>query len=181
MFILLFLLSVVSGFFLAGFSGALLFGLFNTLAVRSMQRKTHSPIVYLAVFPIFSLLGYFLMIAFGLLGASETAHRRVEAIRTELKEQGHTPMWFIISEKRSSLYNRLLLNSRDKSKHLMGRAIDVYVIDIDGDGDYDGQDYKLIEKAAAKVSRATPELSGKTYHYLDKGLFSRRMVHVELK
>lgn len=181
MFILLFLLSVVSGFFLAGYTGALFFGLFNTLAVRSAQRKVRSPLVYFSLFAVFSLAGYLLMIGCGLLGASETVHRRVEAIRTQLKVEGHTPNWFIISQKRTSIYNKLLLNSVDKSKHLQGKAIDLYIIDIDGDNDYDREDYKLIEKAASKVNRTYPELSGKTFHYLNKGFFSRRMVHVELK
>ena len=179
--ILLVLLSILSGFFLAGIPGALLFGTFNTLAWKSLRRKETSTGALLFGFAGFSALGYLLMLGFGLLGATENAQKRVDAIRTNLEQDGYSPRWFIISQKRTWIYNKLLLNSVDKSKHMQGKAIDLYIIDIDGDGDYDKGDYTLIEKAAANVNRTSPELSGKTYSYLGKGFFSRCMVHVELK
>jgi len=97
MFILFFVASIVSGFFLAGIPGALLFGLFNSLALKFMIRKTLSKGVLLLGFAGFSSIGYMLMIGFGLLGASENVHRRVEAIREHLEIEGYSPRWFIIS------------------------------------------------------------------------------------
>ncbi len=119
------------------------------------------------------------MMGFGLVGSSERVHGRVEAIRTQLEQQGHSPQWFIISQRRYSFYNMILRNAVKKSNHLKGEAIDLYIIDINGDGVYDIHDFELINAASKKVGRSSPRLKGEVFDYLRRGFFSRRMVHVE--
>lgn len=106
----------------------------------------------------------------------------MENIEKELRRSGYNPQWFIISQKRMELYNNLLPNSRKngKSKHLKGKAIDIFVMDVDGDGKYDIKDYDLIKSASEKLAQQIPSTRGGVFNYLGKGYFTRHMVHVEL-
>lgn len=175
-------LSLLIGFLFAGIYGALAMGIILSLTISIIKSnfKTAS-IIYKTI--LFAVIGYLIMISVGLLNAEDSVHNKVNAIRNELKHQGYHPKWVIISQKRYEFYNNLLINSvkNGRSKHLKGLAIDLYVYDINGDGTYDIKDFELLKKASQKVGKANPKIRGNVYDYLDKGFFSRRMIHVEVK
>ena len=81
-----------------------------------------------------------------------------------------------------SIYNNILLNSvkNGKSKHLLGKAIDLYIYDINGDGIYNIKDFEIFKMASRKVEIINPEIKGGVYDYLKKGPFSKTMIHVEV-
>jgi hypothetical protein len=68
----------------------------------------------------------------------------------------------------------------DDSKHLEGKAIDLYIIDINGDNQYDREDFKLIERAHNNIQKRENARIGDVFDYLKKGFFTRRMVHVQI-
>jgi hypothetical protein len=183
-FILCIFLSIVTGFLFAGIAGALGFGTLILLGILILRygTKRWNGIKIASGILCFSVLGYVLMMACGLLNANQTVHAKVKGIEEEIINQGYQPSWFIISQKRYGFFNNLLLNSvkNGKSKHLKGKAIDLYVIDINGDGTYDKEDFKIIEMAAKKNQRDFELRKGKVFHYFGKGYFSQHMVHIEI-
>jgi hypothetical protein len=177
-------LALLVGFFFAGVSGALFFGFLILLAWKVLKRSPLRAFVAGWFFRglMLSLAGYILMWFFGLLGFDCRLHDKIADMRSELVRNGHRPTWFIISQKRSTIYNAVLPNSVKKSKHLHGLAIDLYVVDVDGNGRYDRRDFDLIRDASVRCERRHPGYRGSVYHYLARGSWlSRHMVHVELE
>jgi hypothetical protein len=83
---------------------------------------------------------------FGLKGANPKIKLKVQLVKQSLVDAGYNPRWFTISEKRNKYFNALLPNSAKKSHHLHGNAIDVYVIDIDGDGVFTQEDLDIVKR-----------------------------------
>ena len=178
-YLLAILLSLVVGFLFAGLYGALAVGVIMSLSIALITSTFQlTRVAYRIV--LFSSVSYLIMLGVGLLNANESVHFKVSAIKKELRSMGYDPICGIISQKRYPLYNQLLVNSVDNSKHLKGKAIDLYVYDINGDGVYTINDFELFNKASRRVDKKFPAVSGAVYHYLEKGFFSRRMIHVEL-
>lgn len=174
------LLASIVGFLFAGVFGAALFGIVLSLSTSSITRQFNWPILLLRTF-LFSITAYFLMFFFGLLHANKNVLEKVVKIKDKLIAQGYKPKWVIISQKRNMFYNDLLSNSvkNGKSKHLTGNAIDLYIFDINGDWVYDSKDFEILSIAAKNVAKENPYLKGQIFNYLDKGRFSKRMVHIE--
>ncbi len=122
------------------------------------------------------------MMAFGLVDANKIVHKKLAGIRQELIREGYKPRWFIISQRRYSFFNNLLINSvkNGKSKHLTGNSIDIYVLDVNGDGKYDKTDFKLIENASLKFELKNQDTKGIIYNYFGRGYLSQHMIHVEV-
>jgi hypothetical protein len=178
--ILLLLTAVVFGFFFPGIFGAVVFALLLILVVNGLKVKSYNLKRVAVSFILSFIAGFGLMWFFGLMGANEILYQRVDALKAELIQMGHHPKWFIISQRRNEVYNGWLSNSVDDSKHLEGKAIDLYIIDINGDNQYDREDFKLIERAHNNIQKRENAHIGDVFDYLKKGFFARRMVHVQL-
>ena len=113
--------------------------------------------------------------------ANSNVNYKLYLIKNEISKRGYTNNWFIISSKRHSLYNKILLNSTKKSYHLKGDAIDIYVLDIDNDGVFNSNDIKIIESANKEVELNHPELIGALGTYTTKGYFTRHMIHIDTR
>jgi len=178
-------LSLLSGFLLAGIPGALLFGILNTMAWMVIKGPEKRITISGSVvrFVVFALCGYLLMMVSGLVGAGKRVHEKVSDLKKELKAKGYRPQWVIISQKRYDFYNDFLKNSvkNGRSKHLTGKAIDLFIFDIDGNGTYNRQDYTLMKNASIKCEQSNPHTIGKTYHYFGKGRLTQHMVHIEVE
>jgi len=176
--------ALVIAFLFAGYIGAVIFGIilnFSILIFKNNYTRSQIPVSIFRIL-FFSVSGYLLMLGFGLFGANELVARKVEGIKRELIKDGHNPKWFIISQKRSEFYNNLLTNSvkNGTSKHLVGHAIDLFIIDINSDGEYDKTDFELMTRAAKKAQKKDHTISGHLYDYFHKGYPSNHMVHVQL-
>lgn len=175
------LLAVILGFLYAGIIGAILFSLSIVLSLYLTALEKPSVKATGLRFLLFLCFGYGLMYFFGLLGAGEPVKRKLQLVKEELIKNKYNPRWVIISQKRNKLFNKMLFKSVDKSLHMEGKAIDVYVFDIDGDGSYNRKDVDLIEKANAAVERENPGLAGTLGIYLieKNGYLTRHMIHFE--
>ena len=175
--------SCFMGLLYAGFWGALVLGMLNTLIYFLLIKKPAklTPLKVTAVFCAWSITGYLLMNALGLLHADERVHNKLAFIKEQLYLQGHNPQWIIISQKRGYLYNLILHwkgTAVKNSEHLHGNAIDVFVLDIDGDGTYTYSDYELMQKAG-KLYDKKINRRGVVAHYFYKGnSLDKHMVHL---
>jgi uncharacterized protein YcbK (DUF882 family) len=106
---------------------------------------------------------------------------KLKMIENEISKRGYTNNWFIISGKRHSWYNNVLSNSAKDSYHLKGNAIDIYIIDINGDGVFDSKDIKIFESANDYVESTNPKLVGALGTYTTKGYFTRHMIHIDTR
>lgn len=106
---------------------------------------------------------------------------KLKLIKNEISRKGYNTNWVIISEKRSKLYNDILSNSSKDSYHLKGKAIDIYIFDINGDKDFNYQDIEIIKSANDEVEKQYPRLKGAFGTYTNKGKLSRRMIHLDVR
>ena len=178
--------SLIFGFIFAGLFGAFCFALILTLTIYLYREKSKirlSKIGIVGFFLSFCILGYFLMYLGGLIGADKEITRKLELIKLELNSKGYEARWIIISQKRLSFFNDLLTNSSKDSWHLKGKAIDVYVFDINGDNLFNKEDITIIEQANKVVEKEHPELIGGLGDYsLDKNdYFTKHMIHFDTR
>ena len=178
--------ALILGFIFAGLFGALCFALIMTLTIYLYREKTKiglSQIRIVGFFLSFYILGYFLMYLGGLIDADKEITRKLELIKFELNSKGYKTRWIIISQKRLSFFNDLLRNSEKNSWHLKGKAIDVYVFDINGDNLFNKEDISIIEQANKVVEKEHPELIGGLGDYfLDKNdYFTKHMIHFDTR
>ena len=117
---------------------------------------------------------------FGLIGANPKIKLKVKLVKESLVNAGYNPRWFTISEKRNKYFNRLLPNSAKKSHHLHGNAIDVYVIDIDGDGKFTQTDLDIVKVHNKRVERRNPSLRGAFGTYTSKSI-AKHMIHFDTR
>ena len=82
-----------------------------------------------------------------LIGVNPKAKFYLQTLAKELKEKGYEPNYFVISGKRWALDNYLFNKfggAAKKSQHLQGNAIDIIVLDVNGDDKMDRKDVDLI-------------------------------------
>jgi hypothetical protein len=143
--------------------------------------------LYAGFFLSFFILGYILMYLGGLIGADKEITRKLELIKLELNSNGYEANWIIISQKRLSFFNDLLPKSAKKknspSWHLKGKAIDVYVFDINGDNLFNKEDISIIEQANKVVEKEHPELIGGLGDYFINinDYFTQHMIHFDTR
>lgn len=113
--------------------------------------------------------------------ANKRVNQKLYSIKEEIKKKGFHNNWFVISTKRNSWYNKILINSAKKSVHLKGDAIDIYVIDINGDFKFDSEDIKIFEDCNSIVEKKHPELVGSLGTYRNKGYFTKHMIHIDTR
>jgi hypothetical protein len=184
------IISLIFGFLFAGFFGDFCFALILTLTIYLYRKKSEirlSKIGTVGYFLSFCILGYLFMYLGGLVGADKEITRKLELIKLELNSRGYNTSWIIISQKRLSFFNDLLPNSAKNKKspswHLKGKAIDVYVFDINGDNLFNKEDISVIEKANKTVEKVHPELIGGFGDYfIDKNdYFTKHMIHFDTR
>jgi hypothetical protein len=131
---------------------------------------------------VLSVVLYSALYLGGLMGANEDIKTKIQLIEAELRAQNHNPKWVIISQKRSVFLNSKLGKSVEKSNHLIGLAIDLYIFDINGDWIYDNKDVDLLYKATLSVEEKHPHLVGGFCIYLkNKNYFTKHMIHLDLR
>ncbi|TAE19047.1 MAG: hypothetical protein EAZ95_02820 [Bacteroidetes bacterium] len=177
-------LTFALGFLYAGVLGASISGVGYTMAWVVWAKKTRNLLTKMLLSVcILGGISYGLMMMTGLLDAGKAVHEKVQGIKKELVKAGYTLRWFIISQKRYSFFNDMLANSikNGKSRHLQGKAIDLYVIDINNDGKYDEADFALILQAFQQYEANNPHAKGNIIHYFGKGYFTQHMVHIDVE
>ena len=85
-----------------------------------------------------------------------------------------------ISLKRPEWFNKILLNSSKKSQHLKGNALDVWVLDVNGNFKLDDDDIDIVIQAVKNVESKYPELTGVLGTYRCKSKTGSRMIHTDV-
>ena len=180
------LISVISGFLFSGIIGSILFGALLTISFGLLnylkQREFSIKFIFVSLLS-FTILGYTLMFIGGLLGANIEVKSKLELIENELESKNHKTSWVIISQKRLGFINKLFANSAKSSYHLQGKAIDIYVFDINGDNIFNSDDIKILEQANNEVEKKHPELKGAfgDYYLSIHGYFTKHMIHIDTR
>lgn len=105
---------------------------------------------------------------------------KLQLLEDMLDANGYRSRYFVISGKRNKWYNDLI-NGAPRSLHLSGKAIDIWVVDIDGDWDFDNNDIRILEKLNAKIEATHPELTGAFGTYRKASCLDRNMVHIDTR
>ena len=116
--------------------------------------------------------------------ANPEVNLKLKLIKNELKTMGYSPKWFKISGKRDKILTKLSYNNAKKgSQHLLGNAIDIEVVDIDGDWKFDENDIILFERANKIVEKNNPELKGAlgTYRGPNSDWLERHQIHIDTR
>jgi uncharacterized protein YcbK (DUF882 family) len=106
--------------------------------------------------------------------------KKLQLLELSLKDNGYKTRYVVISGKRSKRYNEFL-SGAPRSYHLDGKAIDIWVLDIDGDWDFDNSDIRILEKLNAKIEAKHPELIGAFGTYRKAAGLDRNMVHLDTR
>lgn len=130
---------------------------------------------------IIFIISISIFIYFGLFNKTdENTQKKVDLLKSELIKSNYKPIWIIISKKRSNFFNKILPFSSKDSYHLKGKAIDIYVFDINNDTIFDEKDIEIIKKHIFKIEKKFPELQGGFGTYLSKDI-SKRMIHIDTR
>lgn len=122
----------------------------------------------------FFIVDYFV----GFYTVNPTISKKVKLIKESLKNEGYNVRWFMISGRRSVIANSILINASKNSHHLRGNAIDVFVIDIDGDNKFTQKDLDIVKKHNRIIESRYPELRGGLGTYTSRPI-AKRMVHFD--
>jgi uncharacterized protein YcbK (DUF882 family) len=103
-------------------------------------------------------------------------------LRKALKEEGYKPRLLVVSTKRFSFHNNLLVKfsgAATKSRHLQGDAIDFVVFDINNDGNWNSKDVDIVRSIL--VNDIMKDKGGVGTYKNDRSLIYRQMVHIDCR
>jgi uncharacterized protein YcbK (DUF882 family) len=102
-------------------------------------------------------------------------------LKLELKKQGYNESVIVISAKRAKWHNDLLIpyGASPQSRHVLGEAIDLMILDINADGEWNSKDvdvvYSILDQ---KIISGT----GGIGTYKSEGtVWDRQMVHFDCR
>lgn len=125
------------------------------------------------------LLGYFLFLQ-SLYGVHPQTVEYYKELQTSVREEGYVPNWVVLSTVRPPWFNRLLVwfgGAASKSQHLRGAAIDIVVLDVNGDGATNATDVDIIYDL---LDRKIVRNAGGVGTYKNQSLFiDRQQVHFD--
>lgn len=103
-------------------------------------------------------------------------------LKAELNKQQLSPHFYVISGKRYDWDNWLLSKfggAAKNSRHLVGEAIDIIVLDVNQDGTANAKDVDLVYKI---LNRKIVKSEGGIGTYKNqKGFFNRQMIHFDCR
>ena len=103
-------------------------------------------------------------------------------LKNELRSQGYSPKLVVISGKRAKFHNSIQVKfsgAASKSKHLTGDAIDFLVFDINGDGNSNEQDVKIVYHILDQ--KIIKDKGGIGTYLKEHSFFNKQMVHVDCR
>jgi uncharacterized protein YcbK (DUF882 family) len=122
--------------------------------------------------------------AISLNGVHPTVIEYNQQLKTQLKKDGYKANLIITSAKRWKWHNDFLVwsgsGAAKNSQHLKGKAIDIMVLDVNGDWKCNAKDvdiiYKILDKKIIKNKGGIG-----TYYKKAGNFFDRQMVHFDAR
>ena len=128
------------------------------------------------------LIGIIWFYTNSLIGVDEQAKNYYTELKKELKLKKYKTNLFAISGRRWKFDNYILTklgSAASKSKHKSGQAIDIIVLDINGDGNSNSKDvdivYKILDKKIVKNN------GGLGSYKNENGFFNKQMIHFDCR
>jgi uncharacterized protein YcbK (DUF882 family) len=125
------------------------------------------------------LVGYFIYMQ-GLYGVHPTTIEYYKQLNQELTSQGYSPNHFVLSTTRPKWFNDILVRfggAASRSQHLQSTAIDIVVMDVNGDGRANSKDVDIVY---AILHRKIVKNKGGIGTYKNEyTFFDRQMVHFD--
>ena len=109
--------------------------------------------------------------------------KKLDLIKYDIKSKGYKASWIVISQKRVTILNNFFKNSAKRSWHLQGKAIDIYVFDINGDNTFNKEDIRILDQANKSVEKKHHDLIGGFGDYfLEKhDYLTKHMIHIDTR
>ena len=101
-------------------------------------------------------------------------------LQVEVKAQGYSPNWIVTSTVRPKWFNDLLVQyggAASKSQHLVGKAVDIVVLDVNGDGSKNSEDVDIIYNILNK--KIIRSKGGVGTYKNEHSFLDRQMVHFD--
>lgn len=117
-----------------------------------------------------------------LIGVDEATVATYRDLQQKVTESGHDPKFFILSGRRFWLDNKLLTafgGASKNSRHLQGDALDIIVLDVNGDGTADRADVDIIHRNLD--DDLIRDRGGLGTYKNESGFLNRQMVHFDLR
>lgn len=142
-----------------------------------MKRKIIWSLIILSL-----LIGGLYYYSCSLVGVKPTAIQYFDELYAELEKQGYRPSFYAISGKRHPLHNKLLSQyggAAKKSRHLIGDAIDIIVLDVNKDGAADATDVDIVYNILNK--KIVKSKGGIGTYKNNSTWFDQQMVHFDCR
>ncbi len=142
------------------------------------MKKTLSRLLWILVF----LSGIIWLYANSLLGVEPQAKAHYADLKAALIRQGYKARLFAVSGRRWEWDNYLLSEfggAAKKSKHKIGQAIDVIVLDVNDDGSVNSADVNIVHSILDK--EIIKDKGGLGTYKNGTDFFSRQMVHFDCR
>ena len=128
------------------------------------------------------MVGFIWLYTNSLIGVHSRAKNYLKTLDIELSKKGYSSNYFVISGRRWAVDNYILNKfggAAKKSQHLRGNAIDIIVLDVNGDGEVNRKDVDLIYAILNK--KIIRDQGGIGTYKNEKGFFNRQMVHFDCR
>ena len=135
--------------------------------------------VILLIFTVV-LFSYFYGYANSLRGIHPDTLTYYDQLKSRLILEGFRPRTLVISSKRADWHNRLLtaFGAAKNSQHLHGKALDIVVLDVNGDGFSDSADVYIVVEILEELVGHNGGIGTYTN---EKFLWNRQMVHFDCR
>lgn len=131
---------------------------------------------------IFGFLVLFAFYSNSLIGVNNKSISYYNSLKETLERKNLKSRVYIVSGKRFEFLNSILVkygNAVSSSRHLVGEAIDIIVLDINNDGTSDGKDvdliYNILDKEIIKNKGGIGTYKNRT------DFFTQQMVHFDCR
>lgn len=117
-----------------------------------------------------------------LIGVDDATVATYRDLRQRLTEDGHQPKLFVLSGRRFWIDNKILTTfggASKNSRHLKGDALDIIVLDVNGDGTADRADVDIVHRILDED--LIGNRGGLGTYKNESGLLNRQMVHFDLR
>ena len=117
-----------------------------------------------------------------LIGVDEATVATYRALQQRVSERGYEPSFFVLSGRRFWIDNKILTTfggASKNSRHLKGDALDIIVLDVNGDGTADRTDVDIVHRILDE--ELIGDRGGLGTYKNESGFLNRQMVHFDLR
>jgi uncharacterized protein YcbK (DUF882 family) len=148
------------------------------ILISLIMKKLLKKILIILSVPLFLLVGYAIYLQ-SLRGVDPKTIEYYKELQVEVKAQGYSPSWIVTSTVRPKWFNDLLVEyggAASKSQHLVGGAIDIIVLDVNGDRNVNSKDVDIIYNI---LNKKIIRNKGGIGTYKKENSIDKQMVHFD--